>query len=265
MRKFFTLTLTLLVIISSVLSVSAIDINGDSNLSAIALNAPSSTSNNSRVAIFPEDFGDGSGYPDITYSKAYLENNFYLLLVVTDLGNGRFRYAADAWWLTPPTYREIDSLAIAVQNCALVSGSCSGWVSFDEESGNKGNNSQPIHRQYEVPLEQSDFVRCVDGNWQGYGVLWDIPDNKASTVFDRSYITYRNFKFHIEFDAYVLYPRQESYFNATASYHHSQTHLSSTPTLTISNNQSSYAIVIQEETTAIPVCIELDDAIHYVP
>ena len=40
MRKFFTLTLTLLVIISSVLSVSAIDINGDSNLSAIALNAP---------------------------------------------------------------------------------------------------------------------------------------------------------------------------------------------------------------------------------
>lgn len=272
MKKIIALTLTLLICFAFTIPSAATTFNDDAEISAVAFGERTYDEkpvqpSNSRVIILPEDFGDGTGYPDITYSQSYRtnDNSFYFLLVVTDLGNGKFRYAADAWWMAPPTHREIDSIAIAIQNCALDKQSCSGWYSYNEEIKFKKNDPSPQNKTHTISLSRDDFTQCAYGNWQGYGVLWDLPENKTPTLDAWAYFTYTDLKMHIEFEAYVQYPTQESYFNVIASYHHSETEYSVTPTLSFADKKGKLAISIQENTTTVPVYLELDSAIHYTP
>lgn len=272
MKKIVSLLLTLLIVLVFTISASAISIDNNAELSAVTfsehVSSPQTPQNSgSRVIILPEDFGDGTGYPDTTYSKSYRtsNNSFYFLLVVTDLGNGKFRYAADAWWITPPTHREIDSIAIAIQNCSLNYESCSGWYSYNEEIKISKNDPSPKNETYSISLSKNNFSRCIYGDWQGYGVLWDLPENKTPTLDAWAYFTYTDLKIHIEFEANVCYPTQESYFNVIASYLHSETKYSVTPTLSFADNKGQLAISIRENTTAVPVYLELDSAIHYTP
>ena len=272
MKKIVSLLLTLLIVFVFAISASAISIDNNAELSAVTFGEhvfPQQTPQNStsRVVILPEDFGDGTGYPNITYSKNITKDNVYLSVSVQELGDGYYYYTVEAHLMSMPSYRGIDSLGACADESSILNDTKTGWISYNENIYEvKLLGKGDLITINSIKQDLSDITTIISGDWQGVGVQFQLPKNKSPYNSDAwAFVEYSKFVVHLEFKAKMTRLGDPTSFNVAGSYHHSTINYTIKPTLSMQNKSGTMAIAISENSEVIPIIAELDSPIDYVP
>lgn len=158
------------------------------------------------AAIDPDkDFDHVDDNGAATQYKSELTDDYMkITYIVTDKGEGLFKFYMDAVWLKMPTFRMWDTFGATCMNMTVIDSSRYGY--YDYEINNNGVMSRQT-------FSQSDFINAVNGNW--YGSVCKFQINGIT-----SYQTYTEFRVHYEYQGHYNGNNDNPYINTTATYCH---------------------------------------------
>ena len=157
--------------------------------------------------------GDGAGNP--AFSTVEEDTYMKIVFIVTELGDGRYKFSVDAEWLTMPYFRFLDCIGIAVQHSSVSYGSLYGWYKYSWRTTTYFESTTNNLTQV---FSDSDFAQPSPSAWDGGAATFQLPVDYSD---EYSAITNYDFKVHFELEATVVHPAIETVFNATATYDHS--------------------------------------------
>lgn len=226
-----------------------------------ALNASASV--NPTAAPPTDDFVDDGGGDYPVYYDIMTDSYMKLTYVVSYRGNAKYNFSVDALWLTMPKYRLTDSLGCCAQGISIISGTKSGWISYDE--ARCVNTTYSTH-SYKYNYTNNEVQFALNSGWQGAVITFDLPDNVSvsSTIYTTS-STYSNFKAHCEFDAYIANPDTELYFNTSATYDHTKIAVVGSHNVSLSVSGVGFAIGFSISDKQEKRTIFFDSPIHFSP
>ena len=207
---------------------------------------------------FDQIIFDGDGHLD-SASASFSDEYLHIYLLIIYKGNGTYKFSTDAEWLTLPYFRGNDSLGICAQNISIINSSRSGWISTTCEYDTRLGSSSETQKN---TFTASDMQNVTNGVWDGSAALFNLPNNFIDVEFQQ---IYSEIKTHYEFNARVQYPSLESYFNASATYSHSELGLAFSPSISIDSNGPSASIGIDAFTLKDDFTAELSEPMHYIP
>lgn len=201
---------------------------------------------------------DGNGDLD-SASASYSDEYLHIYLLIIYKGDGTYKFSTDAEWLTLPYFRGNDSLGICAQDISIINSSRSGWISTTCEYDTMLGSSSETQKN---TFTASDMQNVTNGVWDGSAALFNLPNNFVDVEFQQ---IYSEIKVHYEFNARVRYPSLESYFNASATYSHTELGLAFSPSVSIDSNGPSASIGIDAITLKDDCAAELSEPMHYIP
>lgn len=177
-------------------------------------------------------------------SDVTTENTDYLKLVLLVIQQtdspGSFRLTASTRWLTMPTIRWRDSIAICAQNFAISDGTQSGYYYHCESRYHSdGTVTYRDEDDTRVDLTSDDFELASYGNLFGTGCKFFLPDDDD---YGGSVTNCTEFYVQMTFKGHVNYPTLTSNFNVFATYCHTLVTLNLNPSITIAGAGSSMDI-----------------------
>ncbi len=188
--------------------------------------------------------------------KTYQDSYMRVFYLVTYLGNGKYKFSTDARWLTMPYFRGTDSLGACSQNATVLNNTRTGWYNYDIKTSTAGRITYSTGSQ-----TISSPGNAVNGSWYGSAGYIKVPADSPPGGYGLS--SYSNLKAHYEFQGYVNYPKQDSWFNSVGSYCHATFKISYTPSLTISTKGTSAAIGLSISGSTDTRSSEVE--IHHIP
>ena len=155
----------------------------------------------------------GGGYP--SYYSIESDEYMRLTFIVSEMGDGRYKYSVDAVWLAMPFWRFKDSIGIAVQNSSVSYGTYSGWYQYTTVvSHPTGTYSYTTKDDF----RDDDYAQPGNNVWDGGAATFWLPADQHET---NSSVIHSGFMVHFECEATVTNPDSITVFNATATYDHS--------------------------------------------
>lgn len=168
----------------------------------------------------PED-GDGS-----IFSNNDSEYGVNFLLIVYDLGEGRYRCSLNATYFDMPEDRSWDGIGIVAQECTY-DGNASAWMEYDciEKNTDTGVYGEEFTLTYD--MESAILTGMPSSDVCGCGLryeLWEDWESDSETLVECNVL-----RVHLEYECIVTNPSETTNFQVYASYAHMYNEISYTP------------------------------------
>lgn len=146
--------------------------------------------------------------------------------IAADLGDGYFAFSTNAWWLTQPGVRSIDSIGSCAMNCARIPGTETGYLRYTRERFNSAG--QVTSKTTLSPAFDEDrFSGVTSGNFHGVGATFDLPHDIPGEE------RYSDFYAFFYYKGSVNSPSIAQNFNSIGTYTHTTITFSADPSLSI--------------------------------